>query len=333
MPGRSLNARRGATLIEAITGVAVFAFMILASIALARIGTSGWRVVESKTDINRCLSRFENDIIQEVKRASLSSVGVYTPTDDYRWALWFKTPMNDPLKVNPTTGVPTGLGDSLLPILNAGAPVMQRYILYYVTRLNVDAHKAQYGFACASYNSNAGPDTTCPHKLLVKKELYLLDGQTTGVDTIGAQGDPAAITRLRALMEASPTLSEVYGSQESLGHPSRVHRAQVFSDSILSFEVTRLAPGSGAGAVPTVSATGPIILFDVKAFKTTTSANVIEVGMGAATAISTTSDGLVNVKSTVLPSGDVDVHTDSNIDARYAPFTVQVDNRVIPQNP
>lgn len=329
---RSLPCQ-GATLVEVLVGFAVFTFMMLASIAVMRIGTGGWTVVESKSDINKSLSRFENDILTELKRASLASVGVYTPTDDYHWALWFKTPVNDPNVVDPTTGLlMTGkdLGDAVLPIFDSsGNLVMQRYILYYITRPQ-DVHN---GMPCGSGAPTSAPDVKCPHKVIVKKELYLLSGRTTGSDTLGPQGNATTVSNLKNYInDDGQTLTAIKSVQDN--HTGTVHRTQVLAQNILSFEVTRVNLDSAGTA--TVSSTGPIVLFDVKAFKTLQSANIVEVGLNAAATVTTSTTGglnMVNVSSSTSSTGEVSYHTNTTIDAKYAPFTVQLDNRVVPQNP
>ncbi|NDD30677.1 MAG: hypothetical protein EB084_20650 [Proteobacteria bacterium] len=342
-----LTLRRGATLIEVLVGCGVFAFLMISSIAIMNIGTGGMRGVESKADVTRQLNKFEADITTELKRASLDSVGVYTPTSDYRWALWFKTPMNEPGKYDLTTGAPTGLGNSLIPVSNdSGKLVAQRYVLYYVTRMSAAKHTADYGFLCASYsNGNSGPDTICPHKWLVKKELWLKKNQLAGPDTIGSQSDPTSLTNLHSpllLWDNEVTQPALLAECESFSASSVVHRAQVVAENVLSFEVTRLAVDStNPMGAPKVSATGPIVLFDLKVFRALQARKAMTVGVAPATSVtfstveSQSGNQMVDVASVTDATGTVTTHTNSSFISGSAAssFTVQLDNRVIVQNP
>lgn len=339
------STRVGATLIEMLVGCGIFVFLMLSSIAIMKIGTNGYKGVESKADVVRQLNRFESDIIQELKRASLATVGVYTPNNDFHWAIWFKTAMNSPNNVD-SAGNPKGnpifLGDPLVQITrtqgNQVVPVMQRYVLYYVMRMDAREHLDLYGFRCASYGSPAGPDTTCPHKWLIKKDLYLLSAQTTGNDTIGPQSSPSAVANLRSLTTDS-TLSGLMDETDAAVPTSVVHRVQVVAQNVLSFEVTRLAvdPTNPLNP-PGVNANGPIILFDLKVFKSLSASNV-EVGTSAASSVATTpvsgvpGGQMVDITSVTDKQGTVTLHTSSSVNAGMSSYTIQLDNRVIPENP
>jgi hypothetical protein len=330
--------RRGSTLIEVLVGCGVFVFLMLSSIAIMDIGTGGYKAVEAKADVTRQLNRFESDITQELKRASQSSIAVYTPSNDYHWALWFKTPMNSPAAVDSDFKPTVPMGDSLLTIIdNDGKPVMQRYVLYYVTRMDSDQHQQKYGYLCSSYGSSNGPDTTCPHKWLVKKELYLYDHQTSGNDTIGAQGDSAAIGRVHTLMsDTTVTQAGLLAESESNDPTSVVHRVQILAENVISFEVTRLAVNPSVPTdSPTVSPTGPIVLFDIKTFKAL-GADRNHLGATSEATVSTKSVGglnMVDASPTADNQGNVTVHTNTTITPSFGGFTIQLDNRVIPQNP
>src|SRR5690242_13872166 len=87
--------QRGSTLAELIITAGIFSFLMVSIFTIMRMGTDGWRDLSDKGDVQRTLRHFESDITQELKRASLASVGIYTPSNDYRWAIFFKTAMND----------------------------------------------------------------------------------------------------------------------------------------------------------------------------------------------------------------------------------------------
>lgn len=341
---------RGATLVEVLVGCGVFAFLMLSSIAIMNIGTGGFRGVESKADVARQLNQFEADITTELKRASRATVGVYTPTTDYRWALWFKTPMNDLNAVDSSFQPKNPLGSSLQPMTDAnGEAIMQRYILYYVTRMDPALHQAEHGYLCASYGTSSGPDLICPHKWVVKKEIYLLKGRTSGDDTIGPQGEAATISNLTSqslnLLYDNPVTLEGL-SNEAKSATGVVNRAQIVARNVLSFEVTRLAVTNTAdpiNSVPTVSASGPIVLFDLKVFKTLSGSRNVQAGridsaaLGKGVSMSTVESApgvqMVDIQSTTDATGNVSIHTRSTLEDSLSSYTVQLDNRVIPQNP
>ena len=344
---RRNSARRGATLVEVLVGCGVFAFLMISSVAIMNIGTGGFRGVESKADVARQLNRFEADVTTELKRASRASVGVYTPNSDYRWALWFKTAMNSLDAIDASFQPTVPLGNSIVPITDAnGEAVMQRYILFYVTRMDQAKHLEKYGYLCGSYGSTGGPDVTCPHKWVVKKELYLLQNQTSGSDTIGLQSDASSVTNLRStalhLLSDTPVTQEAIMSEvDQATSGSCVHRANIVAQNVLSFEVTRLAVSSTdpTGTPPTVSASGPIVLFDLKVFKSLQASRVSSAGVASAAAVnfsgtaSTPAGQMVDIQTSTSATGEMVVHTNTSLAASASSFTIQLDNRVIPENP
>lgn len=330
------GASRGATLIELLVGTAIFGFLMLASVAMLQIGMNGWRAIEARSSVARQLNLLEADMIQELKRAFQSTVGVYTPGSDYRWALWMKTNVNSPGCVD-AGGSPLRLGDSLVPVTNQGAPVPQRYIVYYVTRMDPDEHQAQFGYLCSSFSTTTGPDTVCPHKLLVKKDIYLLTGKTTGSDSIGPPGGGAAtIANLVGYThDLSCRQSALLRTGEAFSPASNVSRTRIVARNVVSFEVTRLALDPANPLLPPrVDARGPIVLFDIKTFKSEDAGASLTVGQQAAAAVSVTADAGAPGGQMVQVQGAGDsLRTSSTVTQSFGAFTVQVDNRVIPQNP
>jgi hypothetical protein len=248
-----------------------------------------------------------------------------------------KTPMNAPGCFDPTTGVPNSLGDPLLEVSAGGNPVMQRYVLYYVTRMDRALHQKLYGYLCSSYSNDNGPDVTCPHKWIVRKDIYLLDGKTTGNDSIGLQTDSGAAANIKTYTTDTTVTESGLNAETEVNTPSStIHRVQVVAQNVLSFEVTRLALNpSSPLAAPTVSPTGPIVLFDVKVFKTLQAGDKVAVGQAPAATVNTQTVGsmnMVSVNATQDAQGTTNIHANSSIVSAYGAFTIQLDNRVIPQN-
>jgi len=322
--------------VELLVGTAVFGFLMLASVAVLQLGTGGWRLIEARSSVARQLNLVEADIIQELKRAFLSSVGVYTPSSDYRWAVWMKTNLNSP-GCTDAMGTPLRLGDAVVPVTSQGQPVPQRYVLYYVTRMDPEEHMRAYGYLCSSFSSDRGPDTVCPHKLLVKKDIYLLSGKTTGDDSIGLQGGGAAtISKLTGYThDLSCRQDALIHSSEGFTPSSNVARTRILGRNIVSFEVTRLALDTASPLQPPhVDRNGPIILFDLKTFKAEDAGGRIAVGRTDVSTVSVLADAsapggqMVNIQDSAAGT-----RTSSSVSSSFEAFTVQVDNRVIPQNP
>lgn len=332
--------RRGSSLIEVLVTMGVFAIAVVATFTIVRIASGTYRNVDSRTEVQRQLRLAQSDLVMELERASLGSVGVYTPRGDYRWALWFKTALNDH---DATLDVPyMRLGTPRSTVSKAGDPVLQRYVLYYVARMDKGRHDGLYGALCdAAYASMQGPDVRCPHKVMVKKEIYLTEDRTaTGPDTIGPQTvplDTATITRLTRFLTHERTPEAWQAEAEtgealitgSAGRPL-VNRVRVLASSLLSFELARLRPDtSSSTSRPMPAALGPIILVDLKVFKAIDAQGRIAL---AGDLVSARMDG-ESVSVVANPSDPTQPASAFVVEERYAPFTVQVDSRVIPENP
>jgi len=325
--------RKGTTLVEMLITMFVFTILMVAAFAIMKMGAQANQHVEAKTDVQKALRLFESDILTELRRASESSVGIYTPNNDYHWAIWFKTAMNDGFDVN----VSHSLGVSQTMITNNGNPVLQRYVLYYVGLMDPNDHAGQFGNTCTtSYAAvGTGPDTLCPHKWIIKKDLYLTDSPThdgTGNDTIGTQAQIAAnssnLTRWLTDKKTQQLLVN-----ESTPSTNVVARVRVMAQNIASFELTRMtAFGHGVGSPPTQLSTGEIVLFDVKAFKATEAAQNITVGTVPIVTV-TTAGNIVQVTDKVTQGAQLQAFTSSTVTPVFQPYTVQLDNRVIPENP
>ncbi len=321
---------QGATLVELIITVAVFSLLSIATFAIMRMGSGTLTMVDARSDVQHSLQLFETNLTTELKRASLASVGIYTPDSDYRWAIWMKEPMNETTADVAVTGK---LGDPLVCVLDASNhPVMQRYVLFYVALMDKSDHDGTFGATCnAAYTSGVAPETKCPHKWIVRKDIYLTDNKLpSGSDSIGVQGGASTVANLQRYLTDKVSQSALLGEPDTpaSGEPNNVARVQIMADNVVSFELARLRP-AGANAPPVNDPKGPIILFDVKLFKGSDAQHKVPIGSQNIVNVAYTA-GNTGVNTTVVGG---DAYSGSTVAPQYQSFTVQLDNRVVPQNP
>ena len=296
-------------MIELLISVGVYSFLAMCLFVLTRDGTRSWRSVDARASVQGSMRIAERDIYTEVKRASYSSV-VINKSGTYQHGILFKSAMND-------VDDPTRLGDTSLFWVNYSnippAPRWQRYVMYYVTRPDQTEHQNTYGFTCAS--PSGANDDICPHKWLVRKDLYL---SASPSDSSGVFQAPYVEG-----VGMEPTLTGLFGSQRSASNSgSAVARVRILARDILSFNLGVFA-GDGLTPVPTntdgtLSIARPCIIeFDIKAFKVLEAVQTITVG----------SAPLVTYNGSETPAQGASYQTAT------APYTIQFDNRVTPQNP
>lgn len=332
---------RGSSVAELLIAVSVFSMLLVVIAAITQFGSRGVRTIESKTDAQSDMLHVTTDFATELSRGSLSALGVYTPPTDFHWAVWTKSDMNDPADVD-TAGNPITVGNPMQMVVDLNGNFhAQRYVLYYITRLDAAEHINRYGYLCSSYGGSNGPDTTCPHKWLIRKDLTVVTSTNTGeVDTIGAQSDPKAITRLQALIaDASVTEQSLAAEMTPNGPTCRV---KVLAKNVLSFEPARLKAAPLATDPPVASASGPLLLADFKFFRAADAAQTVTIGaVPIVTGISPTPDGSGNylvpvqtkLTAPVDSTGHQQIHTTSVVEDPYGPFTIELDARLLPENP
>jgi hypothetical protein len=308
-----MRSQRGTTLIELMVTVGVFSFLVISLFALMRDGTRNWRAVETRTSVQASMHIAERDITTELKRASYGSVVI--DQSSYKHALLFKSAMNE-------TDNLSELGDPLKFIVDEThvppAPKWQRYVLYYVTRPSTTEHVSTYGFACQSPSGTT--DDICPHKMLVRKDIYLSAGDSGATAPILDSSNHV----LNPFIESSePGTTELLGEVGTSGQAQAVPaiaRVRILAKDILSFNLGVFqADGTTSVALSNnklPSGAPCLIEFDLKAFKMTEAAQVLHVG----------TDPLVTYDNPGAPNGTA-------YQTAKAPFSIQLDNRVQPQNP
>jgi hypothetical protein len=229
---------------------------------------------------------------------------------------------------------PYTINDPITVITSGGKPVYQRFILYYIGFMDQADHDALYGHICPAISGGAtAPELTCPHKWIIKKEIYLNEQRNNGPpNTLDATADAKLFRFLTDHESQSQLMNEAEnGSAPILGSAGfpLIHSVRIVAQNVLSFELARLAlDTTNPLSRPTPSASGPIILFDIKMFKTDAQRHVAITG-NLATASMT--GQTVNVVAD--PSDANQTVSAFTVQPQYAPYTVQVDNRVIPSNP
>jgi hypothetical protein len=292
-PGRP----RGTTLIELMVSTGVYAFLVLALFAIMRSGTNAWKAVEARGQAQAQVRTFDRDAIFELRRTSLASIVLfgYNSGDSYQHGIAFESAMND-------ADNPAVLHDPLQfwssPVPGQPCPNIewQRWVLYYITRPNSTEHANDYGYTCQttginSYTAGAYTDNICPHKWLVRKDIYLKNGANLSIrnnsdlTATGSTGQP--------FIEgygSEPTLSGLYAEA---GAGSLVSRVRLLAREVLAMNIA-IKDGYGntmseaAGLIQSGPNEGHLnvangargIEIDMKTFRLLDAATIVNVGSG-----------------------------------------------------
>ena len=158
------NKKPGTTLIELMIATFIFGFLSLILLAVLNFGTRSWKSIESRSAVELELRRAAFDLNRELRGGSViyASYGSATKSgaEGKQFYIsvgshqhWSDVPLDYSLGIDKTT--------------ITSKPIW-RFILYYTRR--PQNHDAKFG-SCSADN----PDSSryyCPHKLLIKKELY-----------------------------------------------------------------------------------------------------------------------------------------------------------------
>ncbi|MHB2016113.1 MAG: PilW family protein [Candidatus Xenobia bacterium] len=332
--------RRGMSLIELTVSLTAFTAVMVVGFGLMVLGTQTWNTVQSRSDVERDGRLAINDMTRELSRAlatTAATVAVSTTPGDYRWALWFQTNMNQ------SGSTPQSLGDPVQAVVdNGGTPQAQRYVLYYVARMDPGEHVQRYGFLCGSYpggsspDPGAGPDALCPHKWLIKKEIYLYSGNhdpgnPNNSDNIGPQGGASTSANLATfLSDATRTEKGIAAEGEASSPGSQVHTARVLAQDVVSFEVSRLSYASGLGQPAVLDSAGNVILVHLRLFKVDQVSRTMRIGqtpLYSGGVPPSAGQPQVPVDLAVTPP-----HMASTPDPSMQPYTIDLETQVVPRN-
>ena len=305
--------RAGTTLLELLIVTSIFSFLALATFVLFHHGSAFWLAVQQRSAMQGQLQRFQREISAELRRTSRSSIFLwgYSPNDSYKRGICCKSAMND-------VRDPTRLGDPIAFQVddhqNPPVPAWQRWVLFYVTRMDQGQHLDTYGYVCASYSGDQKvADNVCPHKWLVRKDIYLTYKNKPTIEKRADLVDPARngtvglpfIEGSKDGIGSEPTTAGLSTQQEGQAPGSLVRRARVVATDVLTFNFAVKTPMGGDTGIDSLGhILGNTVAFDVRALK------------------------MVEAQASSTGPANIGI-----ADMSRSVYTLQLDNRVTPENP
>lgn len=305
--------RQGATLLELLIVTSIFSFLALATFVLFHHGSATWVAVQQRSAMQGQLQRFQREISSELRRTSRSSVFLwgYSPNDSYKHGICCKSAMNDVRDV-------TRLGDPVAFQIddsqNPPVPAWQRWVLFYVTRMDQGQHLNTYGYVCSSYSGDQkAADNVCPHKWLVRKDIYLTYKNKPTIEKRADLVDPTRNgTSSLPFIEGGgdgiggePTTAGLSAQQENQAPGSLIRRARILATDVLTFNFAVKTPTGGDTGIDSLGhILGNTVAFDVRALKM--------------------------IEAQASSSGPAQLGT---TDMSRSVYTLQLDNRITPENP
>ncbi len=186
------NLRRGATLIEVIITTGVFSVLMLTLFSIVQYGKDAWRSVEGRQVTQTMMRKVGIFTMDDLRRASFSNLGVanytnYLPSNSscslsagnenvqsgkngmYGQAIWM-TSAYLPGQNTAEGAAQQRLGGNQFFSRNQdGTPNWHSNILYYVSVMTDKAHIEKYH---GGIQDLCGGEQNCPHKWLIRKEIY-----------------------------------------------------------------------------------------------------------------------------------------------------------------
>ncbi|MBQ7568514.1 hypothetical protein IJT17_06900 [bacterium] len=142
---------------EMILTTALYTVVLGVLFAIVKTGTDSWREVQARSAAQLMLRNVENYMLDDLRRAGAGESLMKTKNlGDGKFAMWFLSAMGY-----------DDVGDTNKQVFTrsvAGAPVWKRNILYYVIPISPEWHEKRFGYKIC-------PPATCPHKLLLRKEI------------------------------------------------------------------------------------------------------------------------------------------------------------------
>jgi len=147
----------GTTLVELMIATFVFGFLTMLLLSIINFGTQSWRNVEARYSVETDVRRAVFDMNKEMRNTDIKTVNAKNSTVLGKPVYWvvFASPSEQ------MDGVCGFDPDS-------GAYINKRWVLYYA--IQSANHDARYG-SCDT-DDPASSRFYCPHKLLIKKEIY-----------------------------------------------------------------------------------------------------------------------------------------------------------------
>jgi hypothetical protein len=237
---------RGTTLVELMIATFVFGFLTMLLLSIINFGTQSWRNVEARYTVETDVRRAVFDMNKEMRNTDIKTVNTKRSTISTQPVYWavFASPSQqmDGVCDYDTT---------------SGAYIYKRWVLYYAMR--PANHDSRYG-TCDT-DDPANGKFYCPHKLLIKKELYsYFDGHPyDGRSCLSADsGETLSSTTVEKYLTAVESKND-----ETLANSDYVQSARVLARNVLVFTTNFGDPPSRGD----ISITAPEIQYTLRCFK------------------------------------------------------------------
>ncbi len=238
----------GTTLVELMIATFIFGFLTMLLLSIINFGTQSWRNVEARYSVETDVRRAIFDMNKEMRNTNIKTVSTKCSTVSGQFVYWvvFASPsqqMDGVCDYSNTTGSITYKN--------------QRWVLYYAMR--PANHDTRYG-ACDADNPGSSM-FYCPHKLLIKKELYcyyenpIYDGRQVIYPNLEDTLSSATVEQF-----LTPTESK---NNESASLADYVQSARVLARNVLVFTTNYGDPPTRGD----ISITAPEIQYTLRCFK------------------------------------------------------------------
>ncbi|MHC9540635.1 MAG: type II secretion system protein J [Vulcanimicrobiota bacterium] len=147
----------GTTLVELMIATFVFGFLTMLLLSIINFGTQSWRNVEARYTVETDVRRAVFDMNKEMRNTNIKTVSTKRSTMLGQPVYWvvFASPSQ---QMDGVCGYDT----------DSGAYINKRWVLYYA--IQSANHDTRFG-TCDT-DDPVSSKFYCPHKLLIKKELY-----------------------------------------------------------------------------------------------------------------------------------------------------------------
>ncbi|MDQ7822703.1 MAG: hypothetical protein RDV48_07920 [Candidatus Eremiobacteraeota bacterium] len=236
----------GTTLLELVIATAIFGFLTLILLSIINFGTRSWRNVESRYAVETEIRRAVFDMNREMRATNISTAtagtsdiggGAYVP-----WICFASAAKNS----DETADIDVDT--------TAVSPLYFRWILYYCLRSGDHT-----GSGTCSPDVPSSSQYFCPHKLLIKKELYWEE------DLPDHKGyELSFLTSTIVKNHLTPTDSLASVSTLEGAYASYVKSSYILARNVLVFATNYCDPSTARGDL---SLGAPELQFTLRCFK------------------------------------------------------------------
>jgi type II secretory pathway pseudopilin PulG len=210
---------RGFSVGELMVSIGVFSLLSVVLFGTMRFGISSWRAIDSRHEATNALYKAQISLKRDLQAADTDFMDVAQVGGGSGDAIWFLS-ATDP-DADPKV-------DRKFVFDDAGDPVWQRNIIYYLVRPG--SHNDVSNGTTCNTGGNPDGDSTCPHKFLIRKVV-------NGPD--GAEGEiliPASDIGAYLTVPSGYSFSAMTGE-------ANLEDVRLITDDMLWFNVVNFTPG------------------------------------------------------------------------------------------